>query len=191
MTIALLISLGKCIVRIKSLRVKIAQKDFSISRQKRISMPAMRVCVPGAHYTLWRSNKFLWLVVRPRGLQFWTESKINSRCYWRCLLSWQVLFQQRETRISWRICSNSEIRLWLWKVLNLVVCSQSSFTFQEHVKTTKRDQTRFFLAKKDGLGTRQTVVQQYPISVNQIYRERIVCGLQSTRDYWRCVLSTM
>ena len=28
-----------------------AQKDFSISRQKRLSMSAMRICVPGAEYS--------------------------------------------------------------------------------------------------------------------------------------------
>ena len=32
------------------------------------------------------------------------------------------------------------------------------FTLQEHVKTTKTDKTRFFFAKKDELGTRQTIV---------------------------------
>ena len=32
------------------------------------------------------------------------------------------------------------------------------FTLQEHLKTTKPDKTRFFLAKKSELGTRQTIV---------------------------------
>ena len=67
-----------------------AQKDFSISRQERLTMSAMRFCVPDAQYSFWRSNKFLFLVVWPRGLHFWREPKISSRCYWRCLLSWQV-----------------------------------------------------------------------------------------------------
>ena len=40
------------------------------------------------------------------------------------------------------------------------------FTIQEHVKTTKTDETRFFFAKKDV--TRQTIVQRSPISFNQI-----------------------
>ena len=35
-------------------------------------------------------------VVWSRGLHFLRESKINSRCYWRCVLSWQILPQQRE-----------------------------------------------------------------------------------------------
>ena len=32
-------------------KLKPAQKDFSISRQKLLSMSAMRVCVPGAQYS--------------------------------------------------------------------------------------------------------------------------------------------
>ena len=124
-----------------------AQKNFSSSRQKRLSMPIMRVCVPGAQYSFWRSNNNLFLVAWSRGLHFWKELKISSRCYWRCLLSWQVLFQQREMRIYWRLCNSSEIHLWLWKVWSLVVCSQSSF-YVEHVKTTQTDKTCFFFAKK-------------------------------------------
>ena len=34
-----------------------------------------------------RSNKFLFLVALSRGVHFWREPKISSRCYWRCLLS--------------------------------------------------------------------------------------------------------
>ena len=42
------------------------------------------------------------------------------------------------------------------------------FRFQEHVKTTKTDKTRFFVSKKDELGTKQTIVSYCPNSINQI-----------------------
>ena len=48
------------------------------------------------------------------------------------------------------------------------------FKLQEHAKTTKTDKTRFFFAKK--AVTRQTKVHQCPISINQIWKERIVRG---------------
>ena len=70
-------------------------KDFSISRQKRLSMSAMRVCVSGAQHSFWRSKKILLLVAWARGLHFWKEIKINSRCYWRCVLSCQELNKQK------------------------------------------------------------------------------------------------
>ena len=54
-------------------------------------------------------------------------------------------------------CDNCEAWLFVHKV---------PFKLQEHVKTTKTDETRFFVAKKDV--TRQTIVQQSPISINQI-----------------------
>ena len=113
--------------------------------EERLSMSAMRVCVPGAQYSFWRSHKFLFLVGWSRGLHFWREPKISSRCYWRCLLSWQVLFQQREKRISWWLRNNSEIHLCLWKVLSLVVCSQRSFHVTRARKDDKSRQNTFFL----------------------------------------------
>ena len=100
---------------------------------------------------------FLFLVACSRGLHFWGEPKISSRCYWRCLLSWQVLFQQREMRISWWLCNNSEIHFCLWKVWSLVACSQSSFYVTRARKYDKNRQNTFFsFLEKGELGTQQT-----------------------------------
>ena len=81
------------------------------------------------------SKEFLFLVIWSRGLHLWRDSKVNSRCYWRCALSRWILCQHREMQISWRLCNNSEIHLWLWKVWSMVVCSQSSFC----VTTARKD----------------------------------------------------
>ena len=143
-------------------------KKTSISWQKRLSMSAMWFCVLGGQYSLWRSNKFLFLVAWSRGLHFWREPKNSSRCYWRCLLSWQVLFQQWEMWISWWLCYNSEIYLILWKLWSLVVCSQSSFDVTRARKDDKNRQNTFFLLKKNEIGTQQTTITWCPISVNQI-----------------------
>ena len=66
-----------------------------------------------------------------------------------------------------------------------------AFALQQHVKTTKANKTRFLFAKKDELVTRKTIVHYCSISINQIYKKRVVCGQQSTRDNYRCVLSNM
>ena len=128
MTKALLLSLGTCIVQIQSVRVNFActRRLFNLSAEAIINARNVRLCARCAIFLL-RIKKFLFLVAWARGLHFWGDPKISSRCHWRCVLSWQVLFQQREMRISWRLCNNSEIHLWLWKVWSLVVCSQSSF----------------------------------------------------------------
>ena len=61
-------------------------------------------------------------------------------------MSWQVLFQQSELRISWWLCNNSEIHLWLCKVWSLVVCSQNSFYVTGARKDNKnRQNTLLFL----------------------------------------------
>ena len=138
------ILIGACIVQIQSVQVDFAcTKYFSITWQKRLSMSAMWVCVPGAQYYFWRSKMFLFLVAWSRGLHFWREPKISSRCYWRCLLSWKVLFQQREMRIPWWLCNNSEIHLYLWKVWSLVVCSQKSFYVTRAGEDDKNRQSTF------------------------------------------------
>ena len=155
-----------------------AQKDFWISRQKRLLMPALRVCVPGVQYSFWTSKEFPFLVVWSRGSHFWREPKINSRCYWTCVLSRWIFSQQWEMRISWWFRNNSNIHLWLWKMWSLVVCSQSSF----YVITTREDdknrQNTFFLLKI-WICTRQKIVrwdpfsEQFPTNHNHPHQKRL------------------
>ena len=128
MTTALLFPLGTCIVQIQSVQVDFActKRLFNLSAEAIINARNARLCVRCA--LLFLKIKQIPSSCRlAKGLHFWREPKISSRCYWRCLLSWQVLFQQRKMRFYWRLCNNSEIHLWLWKLWSLVVCSQSSF----------------------------------------------------------------
>ena len=111
-------------------------------------MSAMRVCLSSAQYSFWRSKKFLFLVTCSWGLHFWRESKINSRCHWRCVLSRWVLSQQREMQIYRWLCNNFEIHLWLWQLWGLVVCSESSFHVTRTSKGDKNRQNTLFLLKK-------------------------------------------
>ena len=131
MSVALLFSLGTFIVRIQSVRINFARtrRLFNLPAEAIIKFCNERLCVylAGAQDCLWRSNKLLFLVFRPRGLHLQSESKINSSFSWRCLLSWQKLFQQRDSRISWGFCNNSEVHIWLWKMWSLIVCSQGFF----------------------------------------------------------------
>ena len=48
-------------------------------------------------------------------------------------------------RIYWRLCNNSEIHLWLWKVWSLVVSSQSSFYVTRARKDDTNRQNTLFL----------------------------------------------
>ena len=51
-------------------------------------------------------------------------------------------------RIYWRLCNNSEIHLWLWRVWSLVVCSEKSLYVTRARKDDKNRQNRFFLCWK-------------------------------------------
>ena len=87
---------------------------------------------------------------------------------------WQELFQQTEMQICWRLCNNSEIHLWFRKVWSLVVSSQSSFYVKEHVKTTKKDKTRFFFAKMMNLVHNKQLLLNVPFESSE-HRKKKLC----------------
>ena len=131
------------------------------------------------------------LVVSPRGWNFWRKSIVISRYYWKCLLSWQVLFQQRQKPIFWRLCNNSEFYFWLWRAWSLVVCSQSSFYVTRAGKDYKSRQKTLFLCYKRWHfhSTNNCSLMSH---FNQLEIEgKIVCGQHGTRVYWRCGLSNI
>ena len=62
-------------------------------------------------------------------------------------MSCQVLFQHTEMRISWLLCNNSEIHLWLWKLWSLVVWSTKHLLCYKRTQRRQK-QTRYaFFAK--------------------------------------------
>ena len=98
-------------------------------------------------------KKIFFLVAWARGSDFWRQvfeqsPKSFSRCFWRCELSWQVLFQRKEMRIFWLFLTTP------WSIYGCGKCAawlfvhKVRFMLQEHVKTTKTDKTCFFFVKK-------------------------------------------
>ena len=168
MTIALLFPMGTCIVQTKSVWVNFTctKRFFSLSAEAIINARNARLCVRCTIFLL-KIKQIPFFVAWSTGLHFWRDSKINSRCFWRCVLSWQVLFQQREMRIFWRLCNNSEIHLWLWKVWSLVVCSQSSFYVTRARKEDKNRQNTLFLRwKKMNLVPNKQLLPKVNHSIN-------------------------
>ena len=161
-TIALLFSLETCIVQIQSVRVDFVctERLFNLDAEVIINDPNGRLCARRAIFFL-KNKQFHFSCHLVKGCRFLKRDQSQFKmllCYWRCVLSWRVLSQQREMRIYWWLCNNSEIHLWLWKVWSLVFCSQSSFhaTRAREEDKNRIDKTRFFFAKKDV--TRQTIV---------------------------------
>ena len=114
----------------------------------------MRVCVSGAHYSFWRSNKFLFLSFGA-GVYIFKESVKTIQvvigdvyCPGKYCLSreeCESIGGYVTTPRSIYGCGKCGAWLFVHKI---------PFTLQEHLKTTKTDKTRFFFAEKDG--TRQT-----------------------------------
>ena len=133
----------------------------------------MWVCVPGAQYSFWKPHKILFFVAWSRGLHFWREPKISPRCYWRRLVSWRVLFQQREMRFSRLLCNNSEIHLCFWKVWSLVVCSQSPFYVTRARKDDKNRQNTFFCRKKMNLVPNKQLILNVPFQSTKYKKKQL------------------
>ena len=72
-------------------------------------------------------------------------------------MSWQLLSQQREWLIYWRLCKTPRSIYGCGKSGAWLFVHKVPFMLQEHVKTTKTDKTRFLL-EKDELGTQQTTI---------------------------------
>ena len=176
MTIALLFSLRRCIVQIQSVQVDSActRRLFNLLTGAIIKVRNMGLCVRCAIFLL-KIKKVPFLAAWPRGLQNWREPKISSRCYWRYLLSWPVLSQQREMRIYCWLCNNSEIHSWLWKAWGLVVCSQSS----SHITRARKDETNrkklaFSLPKRMSLLPEEQLLLIVPFQSTK-YTEKELC----------------
>ena len=143
MTIAILFSLGTCIVQIQSVWVNFActKRLFNLSAEVIINVRNVRLCVRCAIFLL----KIKQIPFSCRLVQGFTFLKRVPKQFKMLLeMSWQVLSQQREMRIYW-LCNNSKIHLWLWKVWSLVVFSQSSLHVTGARKDDKNRQNTFFL----------------------------------------------
>ena len=146
MTIALLFSLGTCILQTQSVGVKFVctKRLLNLWAEAIINARIARLCVRWAIFVLKR-EKSPFFCRLTKGLHYWGESKINSRWYCRFLLSWQVMFEQTEMRSSWRLCNIPQIQSWLSKVWSLVFCSQSSFFVTRARKGHKNRQNTLFV----------------------------------------------
>ena len=143
MTIVPFLSLGTCIAQIQSVCVNFAcpKRLFSLSAEAITNVRNARLCVE----FLLNIKQIPFSGRLVQGFTFLNECQNNLGCYWRCVLSWQVLSQQREMRIYWWLCNNSEVQLCLWKVWSLVVCSQSPFCVTRARKDNEDRQITFFL----------------------------------------------
>ena len=146
MTIALLFWLGTCVILIQIVPVDFActKRFFKILAEAIISVRNARLCARCAIIFL-KIKQLLFSRRLAKRFTFLQGVEKQIEMLLEIFFDLEVLFQQKEMRISWRLCNNSEIHLWLWKVWSLVVCSQSSFQVTRALKDDKNRQNTILL----------------------------------------------
>ena len=120
-------------------------------------MPAMRICVPGAEFSFEDQTNSFFLSLGQGVYIFEENPKSNQDVIGDVYCPVEYCLNRKKCKSNGGYvttpryiyyCDNCGAWLFVHKV---------PFTLQEHLKTTKTDKTRFFLAKNDV--TRQTSVQ--------------------------------
>ena len=192
MTIALLFSLGTCIVQVQTVQVDFTCTKglFNLSTEAIINVRNARLCARCAIFLL-KIKEVPFSCRLINGVYIFEESPKSVQDVIGdvfCRSKFCSNRQKCDSRDGYVTTPRSiygcgKCGAWLFN-------HEIPFMLQEHVKRTKTDSTRSLL-KEDELGTEQTIVTQCSISINQIKKERIVCGQQCTRDHWRFVFSKM
>ena len=145
MTIALLFSLGTCIVQKQNGRVNFActERLFNLSAEAILRERNARLCVKCAIFLL-KIKQFLFSCHLVTGFTF--LKKLQNQ--FKMLLEMGIVLAsiaplERKTNLL-TLCNNSEIYLWLWKVWSLVARSQISFYVTRARKDDKNRQNTLF-----------------------------------------------
>ena len=89
-----------------------------------------------------------------------------------CPVKFCFNIQQREMCISWQLCNNSEIHLWLWKVWSLNICSQSPiYVTIARKDDTNRQNTLFLCWKMMNLVPNRQLLLNVPFQPNKYTRK--------------------
>ena len=159
LTIAILFSLGTCIVQIQNVRVNIActKRLFDLPAEAIINARNARLCVRCGIFFESQTNYFLLSLVQavyifekiPKSVQDVIGHVYCPGKYCSNREKCESFDGYVKTPRSNYGCGKCGAWLFFHKVPSML---------QELVKTTKTDKTRFFFARKDEFGTQQAVV---------------------------------
>ena len=166
--------MGMCIVQIQNVRVNFActKRIFNLSAEAITNVRNARLCARCAIFFL-KIKRIPFSYRLVRGVYNFEESPKSIQDVIGDVYCPGKYCFNREMRISWWSCNNSESHLWLWKCGARLFVHKVPFMLQEHVKRTKTDKTRFFFVKKDELVTRPTIVNYCPISINEKLKKEL------------------
>ena len=174
MTIALLFSLGTCIVELQIVGVNFActKRLFNLSAEAIINVRSARLCAGCATFLLKiKQIPFSYSLVD--GFTFLKRAQNQFKMLLEmCFVLASIVSTEKSEFLDGYVTTPRPIyacgKCGAWLFVHKI-----PFLLEEHVKTTKRDKTRFFFAKKDELGTEQLLLN-VPFQSNK-YRKKELC----------------
>ena len=156
MTIALLFSLGTCIVQLQNVRVKFActKKTFQSLGRSEYQCPQCTSVFQKRNFPFEdQTNSFSSPLVK--GLSFLKRLQNQfNRLLEMCIVLASIVSTEKSDNLDIYVTTPISIyasgKRGVWLLVQKVL--------QEHVKTTTTEKTRLFFAKKFELGTEQTIV---------------------------------
>ena len=158
MTIALLFSLGTCIIQKQSIRVNFActKRLFNLSAEASIDVSNARLCGRCAIFLLKiKQNPFSCRLAK--GYTFLKSPKSIQDVIADVYFPGKYCFNREECEWVGGYVTTPRSLYGYGKCGAWLFVHKIPFMLQERVKTTQTDRTRFFYAKKDELRTQQTI----------------------------------
>ena len=149
MTIALIFSLGTCIVQIQNVWVNFActERLLNLLAEAIINARNVRLCARWA-IVLSKIKQIPFSCRLIEGFTFLKRVQSKFKMLLEMSIVLESIVSTEKMGTSRWLCNNSEIPLWLWKLWSLVVCTQSSFYVTRARKDDTIRQKTFFFAKK-------------------------------------------
>ena len=117
----------------------------------------MRVCVPGAQYSFWRSKKFLFLSLGQGVYSFEENTKSVQDVIGDVYCPGKYCLNREKCESIGGYVTTPRSIYGCGKCGACLFVRKVPFMLQEHVKTTKTDKTRFCFAIKDEFVNGQTI----------------------------------
>ena len=144
-TIALLFSLGTCIVQIQSVQIGFActKRLLKHLAEAIINVRNVGLCTRCAMFLL-KIKEVPSSCRLVKGFTFMKRAQSQFKKLLEISIVLASIVSTDRNGIYWWLCNNSEIHLCLWRVWSLVVCSQRSFYVMRARKDDKNRQNTFF-----------------------------------------------
>ena len=175
MTIALLFSLGTCVVQIQSVLENFActKRPSNLTAEAIINNRNARLCARCAIFLL-KIKEIPFSCRLAKGFTYLKEVQNQFKILFLMSVVLANFVPTERCESLGGYVTTPRIHLWLWNVWSLVVCSQCSFYVTRARKDHKNGQKSFFFAKKRNLLPNKQLFPKLPFQSTK-YRKKDLC----------------